>query len=196
MQDVFMRLADVPMARMFVLAGIIFLMFAVLGKVEGKIDPGQIGRIGSAVLGIVLMIIGVVMQYSESSEVRQVQLAMLQKSLTLPSGTVGNSPALTAQGSVTPDQADHPAIKVVSASFARGCDGKAGNATVSLSKVCDGKSVCDYAIEPVAIENPPANCSKDFSAEWKCGGGSMVYSAALPAEAVARNEKFHLACAG
>jgi hypothetical protein len=53
MQDVILKLVDVPMVRMFVLAGIIFLMIAVLGKIEGKIEPGSIGRIGSAILGAV-----------------------------------------------------------------------------------------------------------------------------------------------
>ena len=64
MQDVLVKLADVPFARMFVLAGIIFLLVAVLGKVEGKIDPGQMGRIGASVLGVVLLIVGVLLQFS------------------------------------------------------------------------------------------------------------------------------------
>ena len=41
MQDILMRLVDVPLARMFVLAAIIFLLVAVLGKIEGKIEPGE-----------------------------------------------------------------------------------------------------------------------------------------------------------
>ncbi|HAF43706.1 MAG TPA: hypothetical protein DCK83_01845, partial [Gallionellaceae bacterium] len=68
MKDVMLRLVDVPMVRMFVLAGILFLMIAVLGKIEGKIEPGRIGRIGAAILGAVLIVIGLVMQYGETPE--------------------------------------------------------------------------------------------------------------------------------
>src|SRR5512135_3866274 len=69
MQDVMLRLVDVPMVRMFVLSGILFLMIAVLGKIEGKIEPGRIGRLGAAILGAVLIVIGLVMQYSENHDI-------------------------------------------------------------------------------------------------------------------------------
>ncbi len=197
MQDVIMRLVDVPIARMFVLAGIIFLMVAVLGKVEGKIDPGQVGRIGASVLGVVLMIIGVLMQYAEMHEVRQERISMLQQSVTsaITGGTTTSASEVAAsadKASTKPDSA----IKVVSGTFARACNGKPGNATALLSKACDGKASCDYAVEPVALEEAPASCAKDFAAEWKCGTGSTVYSATLPADALAKSEKLHLACAG
>ncbi len=193
MQDVIMRLVDVPIARMFVLAGIIFLLVAVLGRVEGKIDPGQVGRIGASVLGIVLMIIGVLMQYAEMHEVRQERLSMLQQSVT---AAILPSTAATKASEVPAASPERPALKVVSGTYARACNGKPGNGTPSLAKVCDGKSACDYAVEPVALENEPSGCAKDFAAEWKCGNGSTVYSATLPADAVSKNEKLHLACAG
>ncbi len=183
MQEVILRLADVPIARMFVLAGIVFLVIAVLGKVEGKIEPGQVGRIGASILGIVLMVIGVIMQYAEMHEVRQ-----LQK-------TVSAAIAPEAAPSVAKAPEGQP-IKVVSGTYGRACNGKAGNATQSLAKACDGKPTCDYAAEAVPLENAPANCVKDFAAEWKCGSGSTVYSAALPADAMAKRETLHLACAG
>ena len=69
MKDVFLRLVDVPMVRMFVLSGIIFLMIAVLGKIEGKIEPGRIGRIGAALLGAVLIVIGLALQFGETHDV-------------------------------------------------------------------------------------------------------------------------------
>jgi hypothetical protein len=47
MQNVILRLVDVPMVRMFILAGILFLFIAVVGKIEGKIEPGSID-IGAA----------------------------------------------------------------------------------------------------------------------------------------------------
>jgi hypothetical protein len=58
MHDVILKLVDVPMVRMFILAGIIFLMIAVLGKIELKAEPGRIGRMGAAVLGGMLILIG------------------------------------------------------------------------------------------------------------------------------------------
>src|SRR5512147_1513698 len=68
MQDVILRLVDVPMVRMFILAGIIFLVIAVLGKIEGKIEPGRIGRIGAAILGVVLILIGLALQFGETHD--------------------------------------------------------------------------------------------------------------------------------
>ncbi len=192
MQDVILRLADVPIARMFVLAGIVFLVIAVLGKVEGKIDPGQVGRIGASMLGIVLMVIGVVMQYAEMHEVRQ-----LQKTVS-----AAITPGATAAGQARATEilvdasSERPPMKVVSGTYGRACNGKAGNATASLARACDGKAVCDYTVEAVPLENALASCARDFAAEWKCGSAGTVYSATLPSDAVGRREKLHLACAG
>lgn len=190
MQDMFLRLADAPMARMFVLAGIIFLMFAVIGKVEGKIDPGNIGRIGAAILGVALMIIGVTMQYAEMHDLRQEQIALLQRSASaiMPNASVSTTQIAPSENKLT--------ILVVNATYGRSCNGKSGNASTALSKACDGKSTCDYEVEAVDIENATANCARDFAAEWKCGNGSVVYSAVLPGEAVSKHEKLHLACMG
>ena len=70
MQDILMRLVDVPLARMFVLAAIIFLLVAVLCKIEGKIEPGKIGRIGATVVGILLMASGLAMHFIDAEELR------------------------------------------------------------------------------------------------------------------------------
>ena len=201
MQSVISQLVDVPFARMFIISGIIFLLVAVLGKVEGKIDPGQMGRIGASVLGVVLLIVGVLLQFSErdsnidklAQQVQQVQAHM-------------QSPGATAQAPVAvPDAATarpgaEPAVakallKIVAGTYGRACNGKPGNATPSLAKACDGKSACDYAAEPVDLGAGQDNCAKDFVAEWKCGSGSTVYSATLPAGA-GKGEKLHLECAG
>lgn len=206
MQEVITRLVDVPFARMFVLAGIIFLLVAVLGKVEGKIDPGNVGRIGASVLGVVLLIIGVVMQYIEIRELsleRAAQQSRMQPQNAAAPAAVTAKPATpdaSSKQAGTPEAtaADRPAIKVVSGTYGRNCNGKAGNATQQIAKSCDGKSVCDYAIEPVELENAPANCAKDFAAEWKCGSGNTVYTAILPVgpdKNPDKNEKLHLACA-
>src|SRR5512135_1492089 len=116
MQDVLLRLVDVPLVRMFILSGIIFLMIAVLGKIEGKIEPGRIGRIGSAVLGVVLIIIGLAMQYGENHD-------MYTK---LPSNMVATFPPQTViSASPAPASAAANAtlvtIKVVSGTYGRNC---------------------------------------------------------------------------
>lgn len=195
MQSVISQLVDVPFARMFILAGIIFLLVAVLGKVEGKIDPGQMGRIGASVLGVVLLIVGVLLQFSERDTnidrlAQQVQAHM-------------QNPNMTGQASVTsaesaparPGAAAKPVLRIVGGTYGRACNGKPGNATPLLAKACDGKSACDYAAEPVDLGAGQENCAKDFVAEWKCGSGSTVYSATLPAGG-AKDEKLHLECAG
>ncbi len=85
-------------------------------------------------------------------------------------------------------------IKVVSGTYGRNCNAKAGNATAPLSKACDGKSSCDFTIDTTALEDPAPNCSKDFAAEWKCGNGNAVYSAAL-SSLTGKNDKLRLSCA-
>ncbi len=195
MQDVITRLVDVPFARMFILAGIIFLLVAVLGKVEGKIDPGNMGRIGASVLGIVLLVVGVILQYIEIRDAgleRAAIQAHLQ-ALNNPSQPAMPADAAAKQSGVPATTS--PPLKIVSGTCGKSCNAKPGNATQSLTKACDGKPSCDYAPEPVDIEGAPANCARDFAAEWKCGSGSAVYSATFPANA-GKNEKLHLECAG
>lgn len=195
MQDVITKLVDVPFARMFVLAGIIFLLVAVLGKVEGKIDPGHMGRIGASVLGVILLVVGILLQYVEIRDAaieRAAQQAHMQSQTAIAQSAI----AALAESAGTKSsgvQATEKPIKIVAGTYGRSCNGKPGNATALLAKACDGKFSCDYAPEPVELAGVPANCAKDFAAEWKCGSGNTVYSAMLPAGAV-KNEKLHLEC--
>ncbi len=188
MQDVILRLVDVPMVRMFILSGIIFLMVAVLGKIEGKIEPGRIGRIGAAVLGATLILIGLAMQFSETHDIYAKLPANVVAALP-PQNVVAASPVSAA--STVPAVP----IKVVSATYGRNCNAKAGNATAPLAKACDGKGSCDFTIDTTALEDPAPACSKDFAAEWKCGEGSAVYSAAL-SSLTGKGDKLRLGCAG
>jgi hypothetical protein len=43
------------------------------------------------------------------------------------------------------------------------------------------------------LDDPAPGCSKDFAAEWKCGNGNAVYSAALSG-LTGKNDKLHLSC--
>jgi hypothetical protein len=184
MQDVILRLVDVPMVRMFILAGIFFLFIAVVGKIEGKIEPGSMGRIGAAILGTILMLIGIAMQYSDNHDIYA----------KLPPNVVASLPP---QNVVAVSSSSAPAeavtIKVVSGTYGRNCNAKAGNATAQIAKTCDGHSSCDFTIDTTQLEDPSPNCSKDFAAEWKCGNNSAVYSAALSSLA-GKNDKLHLNC--
>jgi hypothetical protein len=184
MQDVILRLVDVPMVRMFILAGIFFLFLAVVGKIEGKIEPGSIGRIGAAILGTLLMAIGIAMQYSDNHDI-YAKLPPNVVAALPPQNVVSVSPASAV--------AETAAIKVVSGTYGRNCNAKAGNATALLSKACDGRNSCDFTIDAAALEDPSPNCSKDFAAEWKCGQGNAVYSAAL-SSLTRKNDKLHLNC--
>ncbi len=196
MQTIISQLVDVPFARMFILSGIIFLLVAVLGKVEGKIDPGQMGRIGASVLGVVLLLVGVLLQFSERDSsidrlAQQVQAQMQGRNgISQAAGTPETAPAQSADMG-----GSKPQLKIVAGTYGRACNGKPGNATPLLAKACDGKSACDYPAEPVDLGPGQENCAKDFVAEWKCGSGSTVYSATLPAGA-GKGEKLHLGCAG
>lgn len=201
MQEVIAKLVDVPFARMFVLAGIVFLLLAVLGKVEGKIDPGQTGRIGALALGLLMMAVGVVLQYTSMHDIDAAGIAQQarQGGHSLASelaGSVSSEVRTVVKAGVSPPA--HPAaatLKVVSGTYGRSCNAKPGNDTVPLARACNGKASCDYAVTPVAIEGAPAGCAADFAAEWKCGSGAVVYSATLPPAAVPK-ETLHLACAG
>ncbi len=189
MQDVILKLVDVPMVRMFVLAGIIFLMIAVLGKIEGKIEPGRIGRIGAAILGAVLIVIGLAMQFGESHDV-YAKLPPDVIAALPPSKVVPVAPPVNAA-----PVAEMIPIKVVSGTYGRNCNAKAGNATALLSTACDGKGSCDFTIDTATLEDPAPSCSKDFAAEWKCGNGNAVYSAALSSLS-GKGDKLRLSCAG
>jgi hypothetical protein len=187
MQDVILRLVDVPMVRMFVLAGIFFLFIAVVGKIEGKIEPGSIGRIGAAVLGTILIVIGISMQYSENHDI-YAKLPPNMVAALPPQNVVAVSPASAASN------AEMQTIKVVSGTYGRNCNAKVGNATAPLTKTCDGHVSCDFTIDTAALEDPSPGCSKDFAAEWRCGNGNAVYSAAL-SSLTGKNDKLHLNCA-
>ncbi|ADE12468.1 hypothetical protein [Sideroxydans lithotrophicus] len=187
MQNVILRLVDVPIARMFVLAGFIFMMIAVLGKIEGKIEPGSFGRIGAAILGAILIAIGISMQSDESRDIyAKVPQSVISAIPTR--NVVAITPASTASNT------ESSLIKVTSATYGRNCNAKPGNATAQVAKECDGHNNCDFTIDTAALEDPAPSCSKDFAAEWKCGNGNAIYSAALTS-LTGKNDKLHLNCA-
>lgn len=190
MREVLLRLVDVPIARILVLAGFIFVLLGILGKIEGKIEPGPVGRIGAVILGSLLLGIGIFMQYSE---LKYVEMHELNAKALLDQAAKQQNPA-SAPASAVPVVPAVP-IKVVSGTYGRNCNAKAGNATAQLAKTCNGQGSCDFVIDPATLEDPAPTCSKDFAAEWRCGDGNAVYSAALSALS-GKNDKLRLSCAG
>ena len=181
MREVLIRLVDVPLARILVLAGFIFILVGILGKIEGKIEPGPAGRISAAIIGALLLVVGVFMQYEE---LRYAELHELNAKAQLEQ--TGKQSAAAVPVTL---------VKVVSATWGRNCNAKAGNATAKLADICDGASSCDFLVDPTGLEDPAPNCSKDFSAEWRCGDGSAVLSATLPVLS-GNNDRLKLSCAG
>jgi hypothetical protein len=62
--DVLKYLLDANIDKVLLLAGIIFLLLAVVGRVSGRIDPGPKGRIGASVIGAVFVLSGLGIHFS------------------------------------------------------------------------------------------------------------------------------------
>lgn len=209
MQDIMLRLVDVPLARMFVLASIVFLLLAVLGKIEGKIEPGKIGRIGATIVGVILLSAGLAMHFNEAGVLRDKLLESMNPPQSASVRALGDTPetAMTRFAMATPgvtastDKAvvsgkteNHKlTIKVISGSYGSNCGAKPGNVTAQVARSCDGQTLCEYKIDPAALDDPAPNCVKNFIAEWKCGTAETVYAVSMPAAAV-RGEPLRLAC--
>jgi hypothetical protein len=208
MQEIMMRLVDVPLARMFVLSSIIFLLLAVLGRIEGKIEPGKIGRIGAIIVGVVLLTVGLAMHFNETDALRD----KLRESVGAPPFTptrVPNAPdgamvrlaMATPGGAVPADRSGATgktenitsAIRVVTGTYGSNCGARHGNATAPVARACDGLTVCQYKIDTATLEDAAPNCAKDFTAEWKCGAASTVYAVTVPAAAM-QGENLRLSC--
>lgn len=209
MQEIMMRLVDVPLARMFVLASIIFLLLAVLGKIEGKIEPGKIGRIGATIVGAILLSAGLAMHFNEAGELRDKLRESMGVSLSAPApasayadGSSVVRLAMATPGVAMPGdktaanekvESAKSTIKVVAGTYGNNCGARPGNATAQVARACDGQVLCEYKIDSAALEDTAPNCAKNFMAEWKCGSAEAIYAVSVPAGA-GRNESLRLAC--
>ncbi len=197
MHDVVTRLVDVPLTRMFVLAGVIFLLVAVLGRIEGKIEPGRLGRIGASVVGSILLLVGLAMHALEGESLREwlrenaAQPPVAERAKEGPAGARSHV-VRQAAAAERPGDEKH-GIRVLAGTYGRNCGGKAGNATAHLARTCDGRAGCDYRIDASALEDPAPSCDKDYVAEWRCGAGPTVYAASVSGGA-GRGGNLTLAC--
>jgi hypothetical protein len=172
MHDVVTRLVDVPLTRMFVLAGVIFLLVAVLGRIEGKIEPGRLGRIGASVVGSILLLVGLAMHVLEGESLR----AWLRE----------NAPQQPTAGRARdPGSADVRSHVVRQAAAVERVPSKNAAEEKHAIRVLAGTygRSCDYRIDASALEDPAPSCDKDYAAEWRCGAGPAVYAASVSGEA-------------
>ncbi|HKB52630.1 MAG TPA: hypothetical protein VKD22_01445, partial [Ramlibacter sp.] len=168
----------------FLLAGIIFLLVAVLGRIEGKIEPGNAGRVGAAIVGVLLVAMGLAMYFLDGDAVR----TALRD---------GAARSLAPHASASAVRVDPPGlpITVVAGTYGHNCGAPLGNVTTTLARTCNGRSTCNVAIDAAPAEGATSGCGRDYAAEWKCGSGTAVYTATVPAGA-GRGARVTLACAG
>jgi hypothetical protein len=96
------HLIDAPLANILILAGLLFVGIAALGKITGKIEPDKTGRILSGLLGVILLVIGTFVHVkndsSSKSTSKQEQPATAQPNIQMFSITPSN---VTKGGEVT-----------------------------------------------------------------------------------------------
>lgn len=54
-----------PVATLFIVSGIVFLFIAVVGNISGKLEPSAKSRILSGILGLVFVIIGLIIHFTQ-----------------------------------------------------------------------------------------------------------------------------------
>jgi len=54
-------IASAPVAKLLILAGVVFLFVAAVGKIAGKVEPGKGGRVITGIIGAILMVAGISM---------------------------------------------------------------------------------------------------------------------------------------
>ena len=64
MTEVFQGIVSAPIATLFILAGMIFLLIAVLGNISGKIEPGSKGRLASGFFGMIFIVLGLAIHFA------------------------------------------------------------------------------------------------------------------------------------
>jgi hypothetical protein len=67
MDEIVKGVFTAPLATVFVVAGMIFLLIAVVGNISGKIEPGAKGRVISGILGLAFIITGLAMYLTQQA---------------------------------------------------------------------------------------------------------------------------------
>jgi hypothetical protein len=56
-----------PLATLFIIAGMLFLLIAVIGNISGKIEPGEKARMVSGVVGFIFICLGLTMHWLQKT---------------------------------------------------------------------------------------------------------------------------------
>jgi hypothetical protein len=84
-------------------------------------------------------------------------------------------------------------ITVIAGTYGKNCGAPYGNMTNHLAGACNNQSRCEYTIDYQVIGDPAFGCSKDYVAEWRCGGDSRMHQTSASPEAGLR-KKIVLSC--
>jgi len=66
LDELIKNIFDAPVANLLIIAGLVFLVIAVIGKISGRIDPGKTGRITAGGIGAIILVIGLVLHFSST----------------------------------------------------------------------------------------------------------------------------------
>lgn len=91
MDELFKGVFTAPVATLFIVGGMLFLLVAVLGNISGKVEPGPRARIISGVFGLAFILVGVLMH-------------VMQSGLNLPASSTASSTSTKPDQSVVMPQ--------------------------------------------------------------------------------------------
>ena len=176
MQELIARMVDVPLARMFILAAILFLLAGRVGADRGKKSNPETPA-GSAPPFSA--------SFSCSWDWRCILTKPMHCGTRCAKAWAKPSPCLrifrpiirqwrgeSCHGDTGQRDGDGQAgtgektdnikssIKVVSGTYGKSCGAKAGNATDRVARACDGQISCEYRIDPATLENAAPDCAR------------------------------------
>lgn len=73
-------------------------------------------------------------------------------------------------------------ITIISGTYGANCGAERGNATLDLTRQCDGLDTCQYVPNRQRISDAARACRNDLQADWRCTD-SEVHTAMLSPEA-------------
>lgn len=92
-----------------------------------------------------------------------------------------------------PTLADDGGIGVISATLGRNCGGEVGNASRLLTKVCDGRPSCTYALDGKDLNLAAASCVADYDIAYQCAAAPVVQRASGRLDKL-HSPDIHLSC--
>jgi hypothetical protein len=68
MEEMVKSVFTAPIATLFIVAGMLFLLIAVVGKISGKIEPGERARMVSGVAGLIFISLGLTIHFTQTEK--------------------------------------------------------------------------------------------------------------------------------